>query len=268
MNLKDTSPYAEINKEQLAYGAGMKSKAYGVKLKSFNKDYVPNWHEVGIVSSDYLLVPNKTMVQMADDVMSGSDFTFEEEKEFWNGKQFFKSWKCVEEIDAEVKQGDNLGIGIGMWNSYDGSISGRMALFAYRLACTNGMTSKHEFGEYVFKHDINNKNWKDEIQKTLEVLNSAEDNVKNFATKCSKLPNHYVRVGDLSKLRKEAFSSMGTGVFGKALDNFLTNEQYEERTAWDLVNAGTDVFWHNKKQTISDFNHNKQWVDGCISLAA
>ena len=93
MNLKDTSPYAEINKEQLAYGAGMKSKAYGVKLKSFNKDYVPNWHEVGIVSSDYLLVPNKTMVQMADDVMSGSDFTFEEEKEFWNGKQFFKSWK-------------------------------------------------------------------------------------------------------------------------------------------------------------------------------
>jgi hypothetical protein len=155
-----------------------------------------------------------------------------------------------------------------MWNSYDGSISGRMALFAYRLACTNGMTSKHEFGEYVFKHDINNKNWKNEIQKTLEVLNSAEDNVKNFATKCSKLPNHYVRVGDLSKLRKEAFSSMGTGVFGKALDNFLTNEQYEERTAWDLVNAGTDVFWHNKKQTISDFNHNKQWVDGCISLAA
>ena len=65
MNLKNTSPYAEISKEQLAYGAGMKSKAYGVKIEGVDKDNVPRWNEVGIVSSEYLLVPNKTMVQMA-----------------------------------------------------------------------------------------------------------------------------------------------------------------------------------------------------------
>ena len=41
-------------------------------------------------------------------------------------------------------------------------------MFAYRLACTNGMTSKHEFGEYIFKHDINNKDWKFEVEKTLK----------------------------------------------------------------------------------------------------
>ena len=276
MKLSKTSPYADIKKEQLVYGDTMTSKAFGVKIEGIPdwkddwKDNTNNsvWKEVGIVSSDYLLVPNKTMVQMADDVMAGSTLEFEEEKQFWNGKQFFQSWKCIDEIDAEVKQGDNLGIGVGLWNSYDGSISGRFALFAYRLACTNGMTSKHEFGEYIFKHDINNKDWKFEVEKTLKVLDTAEESVKDFADKCSKLPNHYVRVGDVANARRTTFSSMGTGVFGKAFDNFLTNEKYNERTAWDLLNAGTDVFWHNKKQTISDFNHNKQWVDGCLSIAA
>ena len=274
MNLKNTSPYAEIKKEQLVYGDTMSSKAFGVKIETpydkgiFNDEHKMGWKEVGIVSSDYLLVPNETMVQMAEDVMAGSTLEFEEEKQFWNGKQFFRSWKCIDEIDAEVQEGDNLGVGVGLWNSYDGSISGRMIMFAYRLLCTNGMQSKDQFAEYVFKHDIHNKDWKLEIEKTMKVLDNAEENVKDFATKCSKLPKHFVRVNDLADVRKNAFSSMGTGVFGKALDRFLTDEKYENRTAWDLMNAGTDAFWHNDKQTISDFNHNKQWVDGCLKIAA
>ena len=272
-NLKNTSPYADIKKEQLVYGDTMTSKAFGVKIEApydegiFNQEKM-GWKEVGIVSSDYLLVPNETMVQMAEDVIAGSTLEFEEEKQFWNGKQFFRSWKCTDEIDAEVQEGDNLGIGVGLWNSYDGSISGRMIQFVYRLVCTNGMTSKENFAEYIFKHDIHNKDWKHEIEKTMKVLDNAEENVKDFALSCSKLPKHFIRVNDLANVRKDAFSSMGTGVFGKALDQFLTNEKYETRTAWDLMNAGTDVFWHNDKQTISDFNHNKQWVDGCLKIAA
>ena len=114
MNLKNTSPYADIKKEQLAYGQGMKSKAYGVKIAGTNTNNLGDpyeaWQEVGIVSSEYLLVPNKTMVQMAEDVMASSTLEFEPEKQFWNGKQFFQSWKCTDEIDAEVVAGDNLGI--------------------------------------------------------------------------------------------------------------------------------------------------------------
>ena len=34
MNLKNTSPYADIKKEQLSYGTSMKSKAYGVKIET------------------------------------------------------------------------------------------------------------------------------------------------------------------------------------------------------------------------------------------
>lgn len=271
MNLKNTNPYAEIKKEQLAYGNSMMSKAYGVKIEKplSEESYTTKpWAEVGIVSSDYLLVPNRDMVHMAEDVMTSSPLIFQEEKQFWNGKQFFKSWKCLDEIDAEVSEGDNLGLGVGLWNSYDGSISGRLSIFAYRLACTNGMISKHEFSEYIFKHDINNADWGAEAEKSLEVLNYAEESVKTFASKCSKLPKHFVRVSDLSRIRKEQFKDFGVSVFGKAIDNFLTNEEYKDRTAWDLMNAGTDVFWHNKKQTIADFNHNKTWVDGCLNIAA
>ena len=63
----------------------------------------------------------------------------------------------------------------------------------------------------------------------MKVLDNAEDNVKEFATKCSKLPKHFIRVNDLANVRKDAFSSMGTGVFGKALDQFLTDEKYETK---------------------------------------
>ena len=34
MNLKNTSPYANIKKEQLVYGDTMTSKAYGVKIEA------------------------------------------------------------------------------------------------------------------------------------------------------------------------------------------------------------------------------------------
>ena len=68
MNLKNTSPYADIKKEQLVYGDTMTSKAYGVKIEApyentHNPQTMANgatgWKEVGIVSSDYLLVPIK-----------------------------------------------------------------------------------------------------------------------------------------------------------------------------------------------------------------
>ena len=206
MNLKNTSPYADIKKEQLVYGDTMTSKAYGVKIEApyentHNPQTMANgatgWKEVGIVSSEYLLVPNKTMVQMADAVMATSDLDFEEDKQFWNGKQFFKSWKAVDEIDAEVQVGDNLGIGAGIWNSYDGSTSARFVLFAYRLACKNGMLSKHNFAEYIFKHDIYNKDWKHEVEKTSKVLANADEDVKSFALKCSKLSETYMRLNSL-----------------------------------------------------------------------
>ena len=54
MNLKNISPYAAIQKEQLAYGNSMTSKAYGVKIKQDNwsadKSPYKEWAEVGIVS--------------------------------------------------------------------------------------------------------------------------------------------------------------------------------------------------------------------------
>jgi hypothetical protein len=60
-NLKNTSPYANIKKEQLVYGDTMQSKAFGVKIET-SLGSKP-WEEIAYVSSDYLLVPNKTMVQ-------------------------------------------------------------------------------------------------------------------------------------------------------------------------------------------------------------
>ena len=165
-NIKN--PFSAIKKVPL-YGDDLKSSAYSIQISDpFNIE--KPWNEVGIVSKDYMLVSNQQITDMVDNVIKQSDIDFAIDKTFFNGKQFIRSYKAIDEIDAEVQVGDNHGIGAGIWNSYDGSTSARFVLFAYRLACKNGMLSKHNFAEYIFKHDIYNKDWKHEVEKTSKVL--------------------------------------------------------------------------------------------------
>ena len=43
--------------------------------------------------------------------------------------------------------------------------------------------------------------------------------------------------------------------------------EHEEPTLYGLLNAGTQVFWHNPKQTAADWAHNDAFVTGLVEYA-
>ena len=62
------NPYAEIRKVPLDY-QGVQSSAYSVQTYDLNKKTdMLEWKEVGTVGSNYLLVPNKEVKEMAEEI--------------------------------------------------------------------------------------------------------------------------------------------------------------------------------------------------------
>ena len=272
MKLENLNPFADIKKIPLYganNGANVQSSAWSVHLND-NMNLDKPWQEVGIVGKDYMLVSNKEIVDMVGEVIDASDLELATDKMFWNGKQFMQCYKAVEEIDAEVKVGDNLGIGVMVGNSYDGSTSGRFSIFAYRLLCLNGMMSKTHFSQYRFKHTKSNDNWAEELEKAAEILSHAGENVKQFATTCSKLVKPF-SVTTLGELREEYIPKLPVTTFGKVVDRLYELPEVKDPghtiTTWDFLNAATNVLWHKNKQTVADYSNNDYVTTGILSYA-
>ena len=79
-------PYGEIRKVPLDY-QGISSSAYAVQRQEI-KDEGLKWKECGVVGSNYLLVPNSEVRDLANEIATESALTWEPMKTFFNGKQF------------------------------------------------------------------------------------------------------------------------------------------------------------------------------------
>ena len=261
-------PFAKIKKVPL-FGDNVKSSAYSIHIED-SLNYEKPWNEVGIVSNDCMLVNNKEITNMVEKVIDYSDIDFSLDKTFFNGKQFIRCYKAVDEIDAEVTVGGNLGVGIMINNSYDGSTAGKFSIFAYRLLCKNGMMSKNLFQSYRFKHTHGNENWAEEMESAAEIIKHAGTNVKDFATTCSKLTTDNITINDMGNIRNKFIPKIATSTFGKIVDQIYNDEYYTENqniTSWDLLNAGTHVLWHKEKQTVADYNNNDYLTTGFLNYA-
>ena len=133
-------PYAEIEKKPLVYDDNRAiSSGYGVTIKTTDSE--KQWEEIGIVSPNYLLVPNKQVKDMADEIIDASNYNFTPHKTFWNGKQYMTSYSVEDHNFGEVAVGDPITLGLMVQNSYDQSWVLSISLFAIRKLCDNGMTS-------------------------------------------------------------------------------------------------------------------------------
>ena len=151
--LKHSDPYAPIRKVPLDYN-GIKSSAYSVQLEDYCKTgedegkpvYGNKWQEKGVVSGNYLLIPNEEVLEMGNIIAESSGITWDDNKTFFNGRQYMYSMTTTE-IKGEVKVGDDVSLGFAMWNSYDGSRALSFELFLNRLVCMNGMVTKKYFDQ-------------------------------------------------------------------------------------------------------------------------
>jgi len=242
----------------------MQSKGYSVRLE--NPDAEGGWQEVGIVSQDYLLVPNRQVRNMAQEIAGRTSLPWQEKKVFFDGKRFVYGLACREGITQRVSPGDIVGLGMLFENSYDGSRKLAASLFAYRLACSNGMLAPDYFARMRFKHTLSSEGWESDIERAMTMLGAAEEGLTTFAQGAKAL--HQMELGsrELQALRSGPLQDLPVTLWGKAMDQYLTAE---EHTGWGLLNAGTELVWHedNGRATMSDFRYNETFTQGLIRYA-
>ena len=258
------NPYAEIRKVPLNY-QGIESSAYSVQRREEN-----DWKEAGVVGSKYMLLSNSKVKEAADQVANASNIQFEQDKTFFDGRRYIYSLKSNSVI-GNIKQGDDLALGIQFWNSYDGSKSFGFSMLLYRLICTNGMMSKKFFNTFRFKHEPNSEGWEENLDKVINIVNStSEGSLNNMIGNLRKLDDLRITMKGLGTIRHDHLSDIPSGIWGNIVDKFSNpNGQYHSETSgWGLLNAATDILWHKDKPTIASYNQNASIVDGLCKAVA
>lgn len=257
--------YSPIRKVPLEY-MGVKSNAWSVQIEHLTDK--SEWQELGVVSDNYLLIDNTKVEELINDIAAASSYQWEKDKIFWNGKQFMYSMVSRDASkNHSVDVNDDLGLGMMIWNSYDGSTALQFKLYIQRLACLNGMISNDVFKSFRFKHDKNSANYEDEIMEAVKLIQGSDDKIR-YVTKALRYMLHEpLDIDKLSLIRNDFLNKLPVSLFGNIVDKLLDYKPMEVLTTYDLLNAGTNVTWHKDKHTKSDFDHNAYIVDNLINYA-
>ena len=262
-------PFTEIQKLPLQTQYGGLSKAHSIRLMLKGKDT-----EMGIVKENYLCVSNKEISEVGREIRNASGMHWELQKVFFDGKVFRETWLCKDGgLEAKVPEvGDVVGLVMEVVNSYDSSTKAGILCYFMRLVCKNGMRSKtHKFG-YEFRHTLNNQlDWQSEINQSVAQLTgrNPEYMLNQFSQACGKLqkPIDFQELQVLTDNDKY-LGKLPTQQYGQIVKNMLVSKEYPqtgtEFTAWDLLNSGTLILWHQNKITQGAIKNNALVVDGLL----
>ena len=262
-------PFTEIQKLPLSTEYGGVSKAHSIRMMVKGKDT-----ELGIVKENYLCVSNKEISEIGSEIRTASRMQWEPQKVFFDGKVFRETWLCTDGgLQSTVPQvGDVVGLVMEVINSYDSSTKAGILCYFMRLVCLNGMRSKtHQFG-YSFRHTLNNElDWQSEINQSVLQLtgNNPQYMLNQFSEACGKLqkPIDFQELQLLTENDKY-LGKLPIQQYGQIVKNMLVSKDYPqtgtEFTAWDLLNSGTQILWHQKKITQGAIKNNALVVDGLL----
>lgn len=255
-------PYAPIEKRSLFTGDGMKSRGYTVRLA--DQSAASGWRECGVVSDNYLLVPNADVRDMLHEIVDRTGMRFTHDRTVFDGKRFAYALVARDQHLVEVKPGDAVALGVMARNSYDGSERLAVTAYVHRLVCRNGMLSSSVFSRVALKHERRNADWEGEVVRVLSALRHAELGVQRFADAARSLSDARVTAGRLRDLRSGPLQKIPVTLWGKTIDRLLLNE---EHSLWGLMNAITELTWHGERVTASDLAHNEAAVNALVEHA-
>ncbi len=263
-------PYGEMKKVQLEQG-GLKSSAFAVRRQEMHDTRGLEWKECGVVSSNYLLVPNSEVRDMANEIATQSTLDWKPMKTFFDGKRFIYFMQS-ETNTTEIKKGDDVALGMGFWNSYDGSTALQFRTFLVRLLCTNGMITKDFMNLMRFKHDRTSEGYEDEIINAAKIVDNCGNDISEVTARMRKMVETPVDLNELAVLRNTSLNNLPITLWGKISSHFLTKEREKildhDVSMWDFYNACTDVLWHDKKPTMASFEHNQIITDNLLQIMA
>ena len=216
------------------------------------------------VSSNYLPVSNKDLVDVASQIMVDSMIDWNHEKRFFSDKGSFRDIYYANDsgLEKSVSEvGDLIGMVLEVTNSYNGSSRAGIKIYFQRLACLNGMTSRaYGFG-HTFTHTAQNINWEEQIiQATSLLRNQSEHRLGRFVEACGKLQKPIDNT-EIKLIRENHIAQLPGTQFGQMMDKFYKDSDF---SAWGLLNAGTNVLWHANKLTNANFENNTIVVDGLL----
>ena len=213
------------------------------------------------VSNNYLLVPNSDVRNIVEDLAKQTTWDWNESKTFFDGKRYMVTM-TTNEIQSQVDVEDNVSLGIGAWNSYDGSKAFSLFMFINRLICLNGMLSKKMFNTFRFRHTQDNSEWHEEAENAFRYIQSGPEKVKEWSIAAGNLLEP-IDLSNLSRIRQHWIKDLPVTTYGKVMDHFWENE---ERTGWGFLNAGANVLWHGKP-TVAQYDNNAYFTDKMLEYA-
>ena len=262
-------PYGEIRKVPLDY-QGIVSSAYAVQRQEINERGL-KWKECGIVSTNYLLVPNSEVRDMANEIATESKLSWSPMKTFFDGKRYIHFMQSKTNT-TEILKGDDVALGMGFWNSYDGSTALQFRTFLVRLLCTNGMITKDFMNLMRFKHNKTSKGYEDEIINAAKIVDNCGDDITEVCERMRKMTETPVDLNELAVLRNTSLNEIPVTLWGKISSHFLEKEKTKildnDVTMWDFYNSCTDTLWHDEKPTIASFEHNQKITDNLLQVFA
>jgi hypothetical protein len=261
----DIQPFSKIKKRESTTSTGNLT-GYGVELH--DPSHENDWRPTGTVGRNYLLVDNREVVDVAEHIIQESPFAQTPRKVFFDGKRFVYSLVFPNQ-EIEGPRGDDVTFGLQFRNSYNGSMKFRAELYAERLVCENGMTSKDHFAQHTFKHTVGNEGWDEEVEEAMSVLHSAPDRLDHFVSDLYALNDTTVTNTDLMELRSgsDGLGNLPVSRFGEVYDALIDQGAgARECTAYDVLNAATNVLWH-RDRSVKDLEYNEGVVDQLTDYA-
>lgn len=265
----DDGPFVPIVKTPTYAQNSGNLTGYAIEIADQRKE--SGFRHVGNVSDRYLLMQNLDVRRLALEVADRSGFDYKETKCFWDGSRFLH----VIEFDKteDVAPGDPVSLSLITKSSYDKSWRFQMALGSIRLLCTNGMISGDFFQQISIKHtsgqslgaglQLDEDTWEQTVLQGLSVMEHSGSNLSRFVRGLRRLHGAPMTDALLRDVWKH-MPSLGDGLRGKIMGRYLTSE---DPSLYGLFNAGTNVLWHNPKQTAADFANNDAWTSAMLGYA-
>lgn len=267
------NPFAKIEKKELYTQDGMQSLGYSVRVEKEvdPETLTPKYLECGVVSNNYLLIPNKEVVEIANKIantMGNGNYKWKEDKCMFNGKKF--TYSLALDTDSsdlyreEVRIGEPVSLGMLWQNTYDGTSSLNFMFYINVLSCLNGQLNTKVFNRFRFKHDKTSIDWEDQIMSANNYLRHAPKQYETFLNKASVMTEQKIDKESLNYLRREWIPKIGPNSWGNIMDKYLSGKDY---TRWGLMQACTHEFWHKKNLTHGHIKNNEYCVTNLMEEA-
>jgi len=250
LNKCDRNPFVEVEKAEMTIG-DKKTGKHGIMVHLQEDDKYDDFEEpvcVETVSDDYQLVKNRTVNQIAMDLLTRMETKFTEQRTMFNGKRYNQRW-LIDDYSFEAKVGQVVGLGLQCFNSYDKTCQAGVSFYALVRQCSNGMDVDWLLGEFRFRH-IGNGDFKNEFESAFGFLSTIQ-NTSNFAKFKTELRGLTKEEYDFESMQEMARNVPVSGrLSGEAL--LIA----EEPTRWGLMNGYTNIL--SKKPSFANDSTNRQ----------